>query len=259
MQYRMSSTPTRTNRHRRLFIFLDDNLIMPAFLFLQKFVAGVPAAMPFDELTDLLVEIGPIRSEVDNHVAQLPPDRYASHCTLIGSAESGITCIGFECPLYSDDLRRLVWKCIHLFGCAAFSDCLERIYVGIDAQDSLPEAILNASPLAVRRIRSAQQLWPDSLSFPQPGPARPALVYRRPGESEGRFQIFDREGHGDRELYCHLTLHPAACTLGSIAVIVALMRRINDALACNQEFAPFYSFRRAQPFVPKQANEITLK
>ncbi|MDP1612108.1 MAG: hypothetical protein Q8M11_13730 [Sulfuritalea sp.] len=221
----------------------DKNLAMPAFLFLQKFVAGEPAAMPFDELTDLLVEVGPVRSEGESYAVQLPPDRYAGYCTIIGTSESGISCIGFEDPLYSDELRRLVWKCIHRFGCTAFSDCLERVYVGLDTQDRLPEAILEGSPLAVRRICSAQQLWPDSLSFPQSAPDRPALVYRRPGESEGRLQMFDHQGNGDRELYCHLTLHPAACTPGSIAVIIALMRRINDALAHSDEFALFYSFR----------------
>ena len=79
---------------------------MPAFLFLQKFVAGAPATMPLDDVADLLVEAGPILQEGDVYAVRLPPDRYAAHCTLIGNAESGVSCIGFEGPLHSEELRR---------------------------------------------------------------------------------------------------------------------------------------------------------
>lgn len=217
---------------------------MPAFLFLQKFVAGAPATMPLDDVADLLVEAGPILQEGDVYAVRLPPDRYAAHCTLIGNAESGVSCIGFEGPLHSEELRRLVWKCMRRFGSAAFSDCLERVYVRIGTQAGLPEAIQKACPLAVRRISSAQQLWPDSLSFSLPGPERPALIYRRPGESEGRFQLFDRLGSGNRELYCDLTLHPDACTPGTLAVIKAMMARIADAIVHSDErYSLFYNFR----------------
>jgi len=213
---------------------------MTAFLFLQKFSDGVATPMPFDDVADVMVAAGPLRRDGVQHAIDLDPDRYASHCILIGNERTGVECIGFERPIYSEELRQLVWKCMRHLGCTVFDDALERAY---DTVSCLPEPIRQACPLECRHISSAQQLWPEGLSFLQPGATRPALRYRRPGDTETRIQLFDHIGNSEDELYCEVALHPAACTAGSAAVIGEWMRRINEAVSAGQQTV-MYRFRQ---------------
>ncbi|WP_426102884.1 hypothetical protein [Massilia sp. TSP1-1-2] len=71
---------------------------MTTFLFLQKFDGGVPVNLPYGPLMARLSQVGQVgRGRGDLEVA-LPVDTMAATCTVIGSVNDGVACIGFERP-----------------------------------------------------------------------------------------------------------------------------------------------------------------
>ncbi|MEO7496235.1 MAG: hypothetical protein ABIT83_09770 [Massilia sp.] len=215
---------------------------MTAFLFLQKFDDGAPAAMPFQEVMKIFSRVGKAGSGRGDIEFTLPPDTLAAGCTVVGDPASGALCIGFERPRFDAGLRALVWECMERLGCAVFDDTLDTACTLHGGGAALPPAMLLACATGARQAGSAQQLWPAEFEPAVDGPARPALAYRNPNALGPNFQLFD---HGDlarHELYIELGLHPAACNPGTLRVLRNLEARVDSALAGNPGYAVLYRF-----------------
>lgn len=220
---------------------------MTAFLFLQVFDSGVPVAMPWQPLMDVLVRYGtPGRGRGDSEIT-LPDDTIAACCTVVGDQESGVTCVGFDRPYFDADLRRLVWECMERFGCAVFDDTLDTVCTPLDGRSALPEALVAASTFDVRPISSAQQLWPDAFEFSAGGDRhRPALRYQTANASGKNFQIFDHADFDQKHVYIELGIVPAACNAGTLRVLRNLDLRVDAAIATNPEYALLYRYAHAE-------------
>jgi hypothetical protein len=214
---------------------------MTAFLFLQKFDGGVPATLPYAPLMARLSRVGVVgRGRGDQEVA-LPADTMAATCTVIGSAEDGIACIGFERPRFDDKLRALVWDCMEEFGCAVFDDTLDTVYSTPGGKADLPARLLDACRPGARQVTSAQQLWPADFEVSTPGPGRPALRYPNANPDAADLQLFDT-GAGGQDLCIEIGMRAQACNPGTLRVLRNVQLRVDAALAANPEHAVLYRY-----------------
>ena len=221
---------------------------MTAFLFLQKFDAGVPVSMAFQPLMDILCRYGALGRGRGDLEVTLPPDTMAAGCTVIGSRESGVTCVGFDRPRFDDDLRRAVWECMESFGCAVFDDTLDTVCTTLDAISALPANLLAACASGARQIRSAQQLWPAEFEIGIQGSSFPALIYKNANAGGPNFQFFDYAVFDKKELYIELRILPEACNVSTLRVLRNLELRVDAALSANPEYCILYSY--AHPELP---------
>lgn len=215
---------------------------MTAFLYLQKFTDGVPAAMPYQPLIDILSRFGKLGRGAGDLEVILPPDMVAAGCTVIGDSESGISCVGFERPRFDADLRRVVWACVQTAGCAVFDDSLETVCVPPDGIAALPEKLKAASVNGVRQISSAQQLWPEDSEIGVNGPSRPVLLYKNANPAAPNYQFFDYLESEKCYLYIDVRIRPEACNPGTLRIHRNLELRVNAALTANPEYNVFYQY-----------------
>jgi hypothetical protein len=215
------------------------------FLYLQRFADGVPAAMPFDVLIPILARHGkPGRGLYDTEITFA--DGVAAGATVIGARVGGALCVGFERPCFDVALRALVWECMRELGCAAFDDALDMVYTPLHGAPALPAALVAACANGVRRVDSAQQLWPDQLETSLPAVAPPALAYRNANANGPQVQLFD---HGDPAtdgltsgLTIELATRPEACNPATLRVLRNLTARVDAAIGANPGYHPFYRF-----------------
>ncbi len=215
---------------------------MTAFLFLQKFDSGVPSAMPYAPVMARLARVGALgRGAGDMEIALLA-NVMAVTCTVVGDAQEGIVCIGFERPRFDDALRQLVWDCMAQFGCAVFDDTLKTVCTTGQGRASLPASLLGACRPGARQVSSAQQLWPDDFEPGQEGPPRPALRYPNPNPHGPDLQLFDYAGPNAMELYVDIDMRAHACNRGSLRVLRNVALRIDAAISANPEYAAVFRY-----------------
>lgn len=215
---------------------------MTSFLFLQKFDDGVVVALPYAPLMAKLTRMGALgRGRGDLEIA-LPADAVAATCTVIGSAEAGITCIGFERPRFDDQLRDLVWGCMQEFGCAVFDDTLDTVYTTRKGDRDLPSSLRLACQPGARRVSSVQQLWPADFEIGQQGPARPALRYADPNPAGRGLQLFDHAGGNGSDLYIEIGMRAQACNAGTLQVLRNLQLRVDAAVCTNDAYSVVYRY-----------------
>ncbi|MCL2658679.1 MAG: hypothetical protein FWD62_14945 [Betaproteobacteria bacterium] len=215
---------------------------MATFLFLQRFENGQPAGMPYRETLNCLMRYGEVgRGKADLELATAT-DRLAASCTIIGDEKRGVTCIGFERPRFDRELRRLVFELMAQTGCCLFDDALETVYASRKQATELPARFAELCRDGVRRISSAQQLWPDGLSLLAAESARPVLIYQNPNPKGSKYQFFDYGKQDARELYLEFRIHPQACNPGTLRVLKNLELRMDAVCAANPEFQIVYCF-----------------
>ena len=215
---------------------------MTTFLFLQKFDGGVPVNLPYGPLMARLSQVGQVgRGRGDLEVA-LPVDTMAATCTVIGSVNDGVACIGFERPRFDAALRELVWDCMAQFGCAVFDDTLDTVYTTPQGRADLPASLLRACQPGARRVTSAQQLWPEDFEIGQQGPARPALRYSNTNPNGPDLQPFDYAGDNGRDLYLAIGMRAPACNPGTLRVLRNVELRVDAAISANDSYASVYRY-----------------
>lgn len=215
---------------------------MTAFLYLQRFDRGAPTTMPFQPLIEVLSRYGQAGRGRGDVELTLEPDTIASGCTVVGDPAAGASCAGFERPLFDADLRKLVWECMTQFGCTVFDDSLDTVYAHPEGIAALPADFVAASSNGVRRVSSAQQLWPEMLEQPLDAPARPALCYPNANANGPHFQMFDFAEFDKKHLYVELNIRPEACNPGTLRVLRNLELRVDAALCSNPEYGVFYRY-----------------
>lgn len=214
---------------------------MTTFLYLQRFANGAPAAMPFEVLIPILARHGKLgRGLYDTEVTFA--DGVAASATVIGGRVDGALCIGFERPCFDAPLRALVWDCMRELGCAAFDDALEMVYTPLHSATALAPAFAAACANGVRRVDSAQQLWPDQLETRLPAAPPPALAYRNANAHGLQLQLFDQSDAAAREVAIDLAIRPEACNPATLRVLRNLAARIDAAVGANPGYRPFYRF-----------------
>lgn len=212
------------------------------FLYLQRFANGEPAAMPFDVLISILARHGkPGRGLHDTEIT-FEAGRTAAGATVIGARTGGALCVGFERPHFDAPLRALVWECMRQLGCVAFDDALDMIYTPLHGAHGLPSAMRDACVNGVRRIDSAQQLWPEQLETAMPDPQRPALRYPSVNANGPYLQLFDHGEAAAKELTIELATRPEACNSATLRVLRNLTARADAAVGANPGYHPFYRF-----------------
>lgn len=211
---------------------------MTAFLFLQRFHDHQPAVLPFEGVMDLLGREGVAgRGASGDLEFHFEGDALALGCTVVGDAETGVWCLGFEGPRFDDALRQFAWACMAQWGCAVFDDTLDVVYVRMNGVADLPPSLAAAAGDGVRRVSAAQQLWPDGLEVRVEGPVRRALRYPNQNAQGPQRQVFD-SGTGDRRrLRMDLALRPEACNGPTLRVIRNLELRVEAALAANPGYS----------------------
>lgn len=215
---------------------------MSAFLFLQRFENGIPVPMPYDALSALLSEYGAAGQGLHDREFCLELDEVAFGCTLVGDAAEGAICVGFERPYFDESLRKLVWACLQRFGCSAFTDSLDAIYVNVAGEQALPAEMIEASVNGVRQISGLQQLWPEELEQITEPPDYPALRYSNVNPDGKNYQRFDRGDPALQTVVLELPLCPEACTDGTTRVVISLMARVDAAIGANPPFKLSYQF-----------------
>ncbi|HEX8988256.1 MAG TPA: hypothetical protein VF816_09850 [Rhodocyclaceae bacterium] len=226
---------------------------MTAFLFLQRFESGMPAALPFEPVMELLSRYGKVgRGRGDLEVC-FDPGEIAAGCTVVGSAEAGVGCIGFERPRFDKALRRIVWDCVERFGCAVFDDSLDTVYAPLDGIASLPAELAAASANGVRQLGGAQQLWPDGLEQEEEGRPVPGMRYTNPNASGPNLQFFDYGEQDNQILGIELALRPEACNADTLRVLRNLELRVDAAWRANSGHG--ICFRYASPEASLQVLE----
>ncbi len=238
---------------------------MTAFLFLQRFENGIVVAMPFQPLMDILSRFGKLGRGRGDLEITLPPDTAAVGCTVIGSSESGVTCIGFERPRWDDALRDVTWECIAKFGCCAFDDTLDTVYAPLNSAAALPAKLADACLNEVHRAGSAQQLWPQGLEWSLEGSGRPVLRYDNANPAGPNYQFFDYGDLQKKELYIEMGIAEDACNAGTLRVLRNLELRVDRAISANSEFSVFYRYADAKanllvmesPKLGELANHVT--
>lgn len=219
---------------------------MTAFLFLQKFEGGEPSALPYAALMARLARAGvPGQGAGDLELA-LPAGAMAATCTVIGNAEEGIACIGFERPRFDEALRQLVWDCMEQFGCAVFDDTLATVCTTLQGHLALPVSLARACLPGVRQISSAQQLWPGDFEIAQEAPLRPALRYPNRNPAGPDLQMFDHAGPGGKELYLEIGMRAQACNRATLRVLRNVALRVDAALSANPGHAAVYRYSEAE-------------
>jgi hypothetical protein len=214
---------------------------MTAFLFLQKFDGGVPAKLPYGPLMARLSRVGVLGRGMGDLEVALPADVMAATCTVIGGAEDGIACIGFERPRFDDKLRALVWDCMQEFDCAVFDDTLDTVYSTPGGRADLPAGLLAACRPGARQVSSAQQLWPADFEVGVPGPGRPALRYPNANPDAADLQLFDT-GAGGQDLCIEIGMRAQACNPGTLRVLRNVQLRVDAALGANPEHTVLYRY-----------------
>jgi len=218
---------------------------MSAFLFLQRFEAGLPVAMPFADALTLLGRYGKTgRGRGDTEIT-FEADTTAIGCTIVGNPQSGAFCIGFERPRYDADLRNVVWECMQAFHCTAFNDTLDSIYVLPGGAAALPGTWGPQSPGVARQITTAQQLWPDELEIAVDATPVPAARYENSNPNGLHFQMFDGT-EGDQGLLIEIRMRPEACNPGTLRVLRNLELRVDAAIQTNPEYGACYRFDHAE-------------
>lgn len=214
---------------------------MTTFLYLQRFADGVPAAMPFEVLIPILARHGKLgRGLYDTEITFA--DGVASNATVIGARVGGAFCIGIERPLFDAPLRALVWDCMRELGCAAFDDALDMVCTPLHGSAALPPALAAACANGVRRVDSAQQLWPDLLETPLPAAVPPGLAYANANLHALPLQLFDQSDAASKELLIDLALRPEACNPATLRVLRNLAARVDAAVGANPGYHPSYRF-----------------
>ncbi|NHZ88814.1 hypothetical protein F2P45_07220 [Massilia sp. CCM 8733] len=208
---------------------------MTTFLYLQRFVNGESAVMPFDVLLSILARHGkPGRGAHDTEITFA--NGLAAGATLIGGRTGGALCVGFERPRFDAPLRALVWECMRELGCAVFDDALEMVYTPLRGATGLPPALSAACANGVRRVDSAQQLWPDQLETRLPDEVPPGLP------CANGLQLFDEADFSAREMTIDLALRPEACNAATLRVLRNLAARVDAAVGVNPGYHPSYRF-----------------
>jgi hypothetical protein len=218
---------------------------MTAFLYLQKFDKGIPVAMPFQPVMDILSCYGITGRGRGDIEITFPPDTIAAGCTVVGNVNLGITCVGFDRPRFDEDLRRVVWECMARLGCAVFDDALDTVCTPLDGSAALPANLVVASILGLREISSLQQLFPSECQFSLAVPPSPALRYTNANTNAPNFQFFDYADFDKNELYIELNIRPEACNTGTLRVLRNLELRVDAAITTNPEYAIFYRYAYA--------------
>lgn len=212
-----------------------SGIFVTTFLYLQRFADGESAVMPFDVLLSILARHGkPGRGLYDTEITFA--NELAAGATLIGARNGGALCVGFERPRFDAPLRALVWECMRELGCAVFDDALEMVYTPLHGDCALPPALMAACANGVRRIDSAQQLWPDQLETRLPDVAPPSLRYAK------GLQLFDEGDFSAKEMTIELALRPEACNAATLRVLRNLTARVDAAIGANPLYQPFYRF-----------------
>lgn len=215
---------------------------MTAFLFLQTFEGGTPAPMPHAPLMARLAQAGALGQGAGDMEVALPAEAMAATCTVVGNADDGIACIGFERPRFDGPLRELVWDCMVQFGCAVFDDTLATVCTTAQGKDSLPAGLAQACLPGVRQIASAQQLWPGDFEIAQAAPPRPALRYPNPNPHGPGLQMFDHASQDMGELYIEIAMRPQACNAATLRVLRNVELRVDAALSANPGHAAVYRY-----------------
>jgi hypothetical protein len=216
-----------------------SGIFVTTFLYLQRFANGAPAAMPFEVLIPILARHGKLgRGMYDTEISFA--DGVASGATVIGGRVGGAFCIGFERPRFDAPLRALVWDCMRELGCAAFDDALEMVYTPLHGASALAPAFVAACANGVRRVDSAQQLWPEQLETRLPAVVPPGLAYPR---AHGlQLQLFDESDATRKELAIELAIRPEACNPATLRVLRNLAARVDAAIGANPGYHPSYRF-----------------
>lgn len=239
---------------------------MTAFLYLQKFDNSMPVAMPFQPLMDILSRYGVQGRGRGDIEFTLPPDMIAAGCTVIGDFESGVSCVGFDRPLFDADLRCVVWECMERFSCAVFDDTLDTVCTTLSGISALPPNLAAASTVGVRQISSAQQLWPGEFEVWVQGPPRPVLRYTNANTNGPNLQFVDYAVFDKNELYIELNIRPEACNPGTLRVLRNLELRVDAAISVNPEYFILYRYAHSDsslavlesPRLGEMANRATI-
>lgn len=215
---------------------------MTAFLFLQRFEQGAVAPIPLQPLMDILSRYGKMGRGRGDLEITFEPDTVAFGCTVVGDAQTGVRCVGFERPRYDAALRQLAWECVEQFNCATFNDVLDLVYTTPAGAAALPATLRAAAACGVRTLGSAQQLWPDQLELAVAGPPRPAVAYANPNSNGPNFQMFDHADTQSQELWIEAGIRPEACNAGTLRVLRNLELRVDAAIGDNPEFKALYRY-----------------
>lgn len=215
---------------------------MTAFLFLQKFEDGKLVFMPYQSLVEILSRYGKLGRGRGDWEITLPAGETAASCTVVGDAENGILCIGFERPAYNDTLRKIVWECMMQANCAVFDDSLDIVCTCLAGKKNLPKSLREASYNDVREISSELQLWPNGLEFAEQGSDKPILKYTNRNPNGANFQYFDYAQFDRNILYINIDILPEACNQGTLRVLFNLELRVDAARSDNPEYSATYVF-----------------
>lgn len=215
---------------------------MTAFLFLQKFDGGVPAMLPYVPVMARLALVGKAGRGRGDMEITLPADAVAATCTVIGSAEEGIACIGFERPRFDAALRELVWDCMEQFGCTVFDDILSTVYTTLRGRTDVPASLMRASQTGARAVSSAQQLWPADFEIGQQSAPRPALRYPNANPNGPDLQLFDYAGPDGNDMYIDIAMGSQACNPGTLRVLRNVELRVDAAISGNPSYAVMYRY-----------------
>ncbi|MDQ1812529.1 hypothetical protein RBA41_04355 [Massilia sp. CCM 9210] len=215
---------------------------MTTFLYLQRFANGEPAAMPFDVLISILARHGKLGRGLYDTEITFAAGQTAAGATIIGERTGGALCVGFERPRFDAPLRALVWECMRELGCAVFDDALDMVCTPLHGAPGLPPAIGAACANGVRRIDSAQQLWPEQLEASLPAVPPPGLAYANANRNGPHLQLFDEGDAAANALTIELATRPEACNTATLRVLRNLAARVDAAIGANPGHQPFYRF-----------------
>jgi hypothetical protein len=204
---------------------------MTAYLFLQKFEAGKPVNLPYKEVVNALAKYGKAGIGSGDTEIHFPENKFAQVCTIAGSEAEGVNCIGFERPLFDDDLRLLVWECMVRFRCTVFDGTLHTLCTPPHGIPALPEGMTQAAVFDARQICTMQQLWPKGTEMAaHSGQTFPALAYTNRNPDGANLQLFDSM-YGDNPVTVTLNFEiiEQACNPGTLRVLRNTGARINAA------------------------------
>jgi hypothetical protein len=112
-------------------------------VYLHKFEAGEPAFVPFAEVAAILRRYGTV-TLVGSHIEFTPKgDDLCEVGFIAGSESEGIDSIGFERPVFSDRLRKLIFELLSVRGMCYFEQDATFVLDKTDVKADLPEGLLD--------------------------------------------------------------------------------------------------------------------